>query len=99
MFKRVVAELENDTIPHSIPFGTTFWRKNVTPCKDEIQLGTTVQWVYSDPNHDDVINGTIFRVTGPLCWKFTGTSVFPTQRPVTRSLDVFFDLRLNKRLS
>ena len=24
---------------------------------------------------------------------------FPTQRPVTRSIDVFFDLRLNKRLS
>ena len=24
---------------------------------------------------------------------------FPAQRPVTRSLDVFFDLRLNKRLS
>ena len=24
---------------------------------------------------------------------------FPTQRPVTRSCDVFFDLRLNKRLS
>ena len=23
---------------------------------------------------------------------------FPAQRPVTRSLDVFFDLRLNKRL-
>ena len=27
------------------------------------------------------------------------TSEFPTQRPVTRSFDVFFDLRLNKRLS
>ena len=26
-------------------------------------------------------------------------SEFPTQRPVTRSFDVFFDLRLNKRLS
>ena len=26
-------------------------------------------------------------------------SEFPTQRPVTRSCDVFFDLRLNKRLS
>ena len=25
--------------------------------------------------------------------------VFPAQRPVTRSFDVFFDLRLNKRLS
>ena len=27
------------------------------------------------------------------------TSEFPTQRPVTRSFDVFFDLHLNKRLS
>ena len=27
------------------------------------------------------------------------TGEFPTQRPVTRSFDVFFDLRLNKRLS
>ena len=26
------------------------------------------------------------------------TGEFPTQRPVTRSFDVFFDLRLNKRL-
>ena len=24
---------------------------------------------------------------------------FPAQKPVTRSFDVFFDLRLNKRLS
>ena len=27
------------------------------------------------------------------------TGEFPTQRPVTRSFDVFFDLRLNKRLT
>ena len=27
------------------------------------------------------------------------TGEFPTQRPVTRSFDVFFDLRVNKRLS
>ena len=27
-----------------------------------------------------------------------GTGEFPAQRPVTRSFDVFFDLRLNKRL-
>ena len=27
------------------------------------------------------------------------TSGFPSQRPVTRSFDVFYDLRLNKRLS
>ena len=44
-------------------------------------------------------NGNIFRVTGPLCGEFTGPGEFPTQMPVTRSFDVCFDLRLNKRLS
>ena len=44
-------------------------------------------------------NGNIFRVTGPLCGEFIGPGEFPTQRPVTRSFDVFFDRRLNKRLS
>ena len=44
-------------------------------------------------------NGNIFRVTGPLCGEFTGPGEFHAQRPVMRSFDVFFDLRLNKRLS
>ena len=44
-------------------------------------------------------NGNIFRITGHLCGEFTGPGEFPTQRPVTRNFDVFFDLRLNKRLS
>ena len=52
-----------------------------------------------DRLHDDVIKGNIFRVTGYLCGEFTGPGEFPTQRPLTRSFDVFFDLRLNKRLS
>ena len=43
--------------------------------------------------------GNIFRVTSPLCGEFTGPGEFPAQRPVTRSFDVFFDLRLNKQLS
>ena len=43
--------------------------------------------------------GTIFRVTGHLCGEFTGPDDFPAQRPVTRSFDVFFYMRLNKRLS
>ena len=34
-----------------------------------------------------------------FCGEFTGPGEFPTQRPVTRSFDVFFDLHLNKRLS
>ena len=44
-------------------------------------------------------NVNIFRVTGPLCGEFTSPGEFPTHRPVTRSFNVFFDLRLNKRLS
>ena len=35
----------------------------------------------------------------PFVREFTGPGEFPTQRPVTRSFDVYFDLRLNKRLS
>ena len=43
-------------------------------------------------------NGNIFRVTGHLCGEFTGPRWIPA-KPVTRSFDVFFDLRLNKRFS
>ena len=44
-------------------------------------------------------NGNIFRVTGHLCGEFTGPRWIPPQRPVTRSFDVYFDQRPNKRLS
>ena len=44
-------------------------------------------------------NGNIFRLTGHLCGEFTVPGDFPAQRPVTRSFNVFFELRLNKRLS
>ena len=44
-------------------------------------------------------NGNIFRVTGHLWGEFTGPGEFPAQRPVARCFDVFFDLRLNRRLS
>ena len=45
-------------------------------------------------------NGNIiFRVTGPLCGEVTAHGEFLSQRPVTRSFDVFFDLCLDKRLS
>ena len=38
-------------------------------------------------------NGNMFHVTGHVCGEFTGE--FSTQRPVTLSFNVFFDLRLN----
>ena len=45
------------------------------------------------------LNGKKIRVTGPLCGNSSVTGEFPSQRPVSRSCDVFFDLRLNKWLS
>ena len=49
--------------------------------------------------HDDVLKWKIFRVTGPLCGEFIDHRWIPSQRPVSRSFDVYFDLRLNKRWS
>ena len=47
----------------------------------------------------DVTERKHFCLTGPLWGKPPVTDGFPSQRPVTRSFDVFFDLCLNKRLS
>ena len=44
-------------------------------------------------------NGNISALLALCAGNSPVTGEFPTQRPVTRSFDVFFDLRLNKRLS
>ena len=44
-------------------------------------------------------NGNIFRATGLWARNSPVPGDFPTQSPGTQSFDVFFDLRLNKRLS
>ena len=50
-------------------------------------------------SHDNVIKWKHFPRYWPLCaGNSPVTGEFPSQRPVTRSFDVFFDLRLNKRL-
>ena len=49
--------------------------------------------------HDDVIKWKHFPRYCPLCGNSPVTSEFPSQRPVTRSFDVFFHLHLNGRLS
>ena len=50
--------------------------------------------------HDDVIKWSHFRVTGHLCGGFTDHRWIPhTKACDARSFGVFFDLRLNKRLS
>ena len=49
--------------------------------------------------HDDVIKWKHFPRNWPFVRGIHRSGDFPTQRPVTCSFDVFFDLRLNKRLS
>ena len=44
-------------------------------------------------------NVNIFHVTGPLCGDFTGDQWLPLTKTGNAEFDVFFDLRLNKRLS
>ena len=44
-------------------------------------------------------NGNIFRVTRPVWWNPLVTGGLRSQRPATRSCDLFFDVRLSKRLS
>ena len=47
-------------------------------------------------SHDEAIKSKHF----PRNWPFVPvTAEFPLQKPVTRIFDVFFDLRLNKRLN
>ena len=51
-------------------------------------------------SHDDVIKSKHFFVLLALCaGNSPVTGEFSAQRPVTRSFDIFFGLRLNKRLS
>ena len=49
--------------------------------------------------HDDVIKWKHFPRYWPFVWGIHRSLVNPPQRPVTRSFDVFFDLRLDKRQS
>ena len=59
---------------------------------------TKLQQTQQSTNHDDVIKWKHLRVTGPLWGESIGHRWFPSQRPVTQSFVVFFDLPLNKRL-
>ena len=52
----------------------------------------------TDPGMIPSSNRNIFRVTGLGAGNSPANGEFPSQKPVTRSFDIFFDLRLNKRL-
>ena len=79
-----------------------FWDKTIlhSPCRQNGYLPTSKETSAYGAGPQPIYmmtssNGNIFRVTGHLCGEITGHR----WRPVTRSFDVSFDLRLNKRLS
>ena len=87
----------NITAPFIVTLNSLFW--------DAMAL----MWYYCSEWHDvhnesqtlemlmmTSSSGNIFRVTGPLWGASPVTGGFPSQRPVTRSFDVFFDIGLNK---
>ena len=51
------------------------------------------------PLHEDVIKWTLSALLAIRAGNSPVPSEIPAQKPVTRSFDVFFNLRLNKRLS
>ena len=55
---------------------------------------TVLMWLFMMTS----LNARNFRRYWPLCGEFTGHRYKMETRPVTRSFDVFFDLRLNKLL-
>ena len=73
-------------------------------CLLTVKYGHTCFWFSNDTRRlyhmMTSSNENIFRVTGPLCGKFSGHQRIPlTQWPAKRSFGVFLDLCLNKRLS
>ena len=76
---------------------------DVTPVKFTKQYHVHILWgiyiyIYRTGN-GDAIKGNIFRVTGTLSVESISPGGFPLKKPVMQSFDVFFDLRLNKRVS
>ena len=69
-------------------------------CIVALVLEIYVHFIFSVFSHDDAINVETFSTLLAICaGNSPVTGEFPAQRPVMWSVDVFFDLLLNKRLS
>ena len=77
--------------------GSSRLNKDQTLINRTNPLNNKLTWVYH--SHYDVTKWKHFPRYWPFVREFTGPGEFPAQRPVTRTLNVFFDLRLNERLS
>ena len=65
----------------------------------KIKVFINKAYLKSSTANDDVPKMDFFRVTGPLWGESPVNGGFPSQRPVTRGFDIFFDLCLTKQAS
>ena len=84
---------------HGLKHIAPYVQQHITPCTVVITSLLVREKPLEAPASADVIKWKHFRIIGPLWGNSQIISGFPSQRPVVRSFDVFFDLRLNKRLS
>ena len=84
------ATSHNNNVIYRLPWST------VVRCDTSQYLHNT--YTFSLPMKTSS-NGNIFRVTGPMWGESAGHPWIPLSKPVSRSFGVFFDQRLNKRLS
>ena len=106
MFHFLEIDLNNDTIDKKNASWSKVWQIGVTACGDRTHnhliqaVAPTAFTRLATRNHDDIIKCKTFSALLAICvGNSPVTGEFPAQRPVTRSFDVFFDPRLNKRLS
>ena len=71
----------------------------VTDTRPDANVGAMQPWFPSHSLHEDVIKWKHFPRYWPFVRGIHRSGEFPAQKPVARSFDVFFDRRLNKRLS
>ena len=78
-------------VPHIIALNDSWYVGMVCSTKKACDNSTTTWWRHQMRTFSALL--AICAGNSPV------SGEFPTQRPVTRSIDIFFDLRLNKRLS
>ena len=66
---------------------------------DHISVSSAGKWIIHPHRMMTSSNENIIRLTGLCAGNSPVTGEFLAQRPVTRSFDVFFDLRVNKQFS
>ena len=95
LWHRTLSLLQQPVSP--LRWQTEYCRNNVLVCVSANQCEVNIGHISKSWWRHQM--GTFSALLAICAGNSPAPGEFPTQRPVTRSFDVFFDLRLNKRLS